>query len=60
MFDHLRRCYFNRIKVQYRRALGLITSADELLGLIDSWEAAGYSDSALMLAYTRLLELESV
>ncbi|KAJ6583403.1 hypothetical protein DFH09DRAFT_1435803 [Mycena vulgaris] len=58
VFKHLRRCYHNQVKLQYRAALEMVTDRETLGAIFNHWAAAEYSDSAMSLVYVRTMELE--
>lgn len=56
-FKHLKRCYFNRIRAQYKDKINAITDLPELIALGIEFSTYGYSPSVCGYVQTRLDEL---
>lgn len=56
-YEILRRCYFNRVRAQYRERLSRISSVRALEGFRNLWLATDYGIQALHLINRRIAEL---
>lgn len=57
VFLYFRRCYFNRIRKEYKIELAQITDPEELSRILRKWVDEDYSPTARRLVCTRLSEL---